>query len=91
MHAVAGCRSGSPRVQRSDFDTVVGVYDQSLNQITCVDDAATPLAELSLLTEPGVQYLSRWAATRRTSEGWSCRSTDAGTDRGRGTAQRVTR
>lgn len=57
MHAVAGCRSGSPRVQRSDFDTVVGVYDQSLNQITCVDDADTPLAELSLLAEPGAQDL----------------------------------
>jgi len=57
VHAVAGCRSGSPRVQRSDFDTVVGVYDRALNQITCVDDADTPLAELSLLTEPGAQDL----------------------------------
>jgi len=33
------------------------VYDRALNQITCVDDADTPLAELSLLTEPGAQDL----------------------------------
>ncbi len=33
------------------------MYDQSLDQVACVDDAETRLAELTLLTEPGAQYL----------------------------------
>jgi len=44
--------------QGSGFDTVLGVYDQDLNPLGCVDDTETGLeASMELPTESGVTYL----------------------------------